>query len=202
MSHSLQVYVHGVNHLKDVEHFGKNSPYVQFSVDIQDKTSFTKTAVKKRAGDDVDWNETLTIDNFAPSQHHTLYVEVLDHETLADAVIGYAAIPLHQVAEAQGHIFKGKFDLFTSKGEQKGTIDLTIADLKPGQDAHNVSSRPEEKGKSQIDTDHQTRIKSLVNKEHLSEGAGAAAALLAAAGIAVGAKYVADQHKKAGHTEP
>ncbi|KAG0007188.1 hypothetical protein BGZ80_004971, partial [Entomortierella chlamydospora] len=137
MSHSLQVYAHGADHLRKVDHLGKNSPYAQFSLDIHEKKpSFEKTAVKKHAGENVEWNENLTISNFSPSEHNTLYVEVLDHEILADAVIGYAAIPLRQVAEAGGNIFSGKFDLFNSKGEQQGTIDLTIADLKPGQDAH------------------------------------------------------------------
>ncbi|KAF9112575.1 hypothetical protein BGX27_003166 [Mortierella sp. AM989] len=198
MSHTLQIYAHSAHHLEDVERFGKNDPYAQFSLDFTEKKSFQKTAVKKNAGKDVDWNQNLNIDNFDPSKHHNLYVEILDEETTADEPIGFTAIPLRQVLDAPGQSFKGKFDLFTTDSKQKGTVTLTISALKPGQSAHGVNPTPELKGYSQIETDHQRRVKSLARKEKVAD-AGLAAAVI---GGLIGAKALHDAHKKAEKTEP
>ncbi|KAF8930755.1 C2 domain-containing protein [Dissophora ornata] len=190
MTHSLQVTVHRANHLDDVEHFGKNDPYAQITLNFADSHSFQKTSVKKNGGKDVEWEQTLTLEEFDQSEHHDLYVEVLDDETTVDAPIGFTAIPLHQVLDAPGRSFKGKFDLFTPDGKQKGTISLTVTVLQAGHSAHE-NDGPEVKGQSQIVSDHQKRIKALKYKEKAADGA----ALAGAAALAVGAKFLLDKHK-------
>ncbi|KAF9170449.1 hypothetical protein BGX21_009004 [Mortierella sp. AD011] len=191
MSKSLQIFAHGANHLEDVEHFGKNDPYAQFTFDLSDKKSFHKTAVKKNAGKNVEWNQEIIIE-YDPNRNHTLYVEVLDDETTADKPIGFADIPLRQVIDAPGQSFKGRFDLYTGDAKAKGTISLTLSILNPGQAAHVATSGPELKGFSQLDGEHQSRFKSLKNKEKASDlavAAGIGAAIL-------GAKKLHDEHKK------
>ncbi|KAF9348560.1 hypothetical protein BGX26_013041 [Mortierella sp. AD094] len=191
MNHTLQIFAHGANHLEDVERFGKNDPYAQFTFDISDKKSFHKTAVKKNAGKDVEWNQSITID-YDPNRNQILYVEVIDDEATVDEPIAFADIPLRQVLDAPGQSFKGKFDLYNADSKAKGTITLTLSVLKPGQAAHAATSGPELKGFSQLDSDHQKRFKSLKNKEHAAD----AGVLLAAGAAIFGAKALHDQQKK------
>ncbi|KAG0367662.1 C2 domain-containing protein [Gamsiella multidivaricata] len=191
MTQSLIVNVHAANHLDDVEHFGKNDPYAQISLDFTNSHSFQKTSIKKNAGKDVEWNQTLTLDGFEPSVNHNLYVEVLDDEHTADSPIGFAAIPLRQVIDAPNHSLRAKYDIFTPNGKQKGTISLTISAVQPGQQAPASHGGPEHKGESQIVSDHQKRFKDLANKEKAADGAS----LAAGAALAVGAKFLLDQHK-------
>ncbi|KAF9348558.1 hypothetical protein BGX26_013039 [Mortierella sp. AD094] len=199
MSHTLQIFAHSATHLDDVERFGKNDPYARFSFDFKNAKSFQKTAVKKNAGKDVEWNQDLSLENFEPSQNHTLFVEILDQETLVDEPIAFTSIPLRQVVDAPNQTFKGRFDLFTVDGKEKGTIALTLAVLKAGQSAHSVSGGVDQKGFSQIDTDHHHHIKALKNKERAADGA----ALAAAGALAFGAKALLDQqHKKPHVAEP
>ncbi|KAI1320810.1 hypothetical protein EDD11_009767 [Mortierella claussenii] len=192
MTQSLKITVHSANHLVDVESFGKNDPYVQVSLDYKNDHSFQKTSVKKNAGKDVEFNQELTLDGYEPTVNHNLYVEVFDDEHTIDAPIGFAAIPLRQVNDAPNHSFRGKFDLFTPDGKQKGTISLTLSAVQPGHSANHASyDGPEQKGQSQIEADHQGRIQSLKNKEKAADGAS----LAVGAALAVGAKFLLDQHK-------
>ncbi|KAF9122718.1 hypothetical protein BGW39_009549 [Mortierella sp. 14UC] len=199
MTHTLQVTVHEANHLEDVERFGKNDPYARVALDITNTKNFQKTKTVKNAGKEAAWNQTLTLENFDPQTHPELYLEILDEETTADEPIAFTAIPLHQVLSAQGHAIRGRFDLFTVDGKQKGEILLTIAVVSPGQtEGHRPTT--EIRGTSQIVSAHQHRIKSLKQKESAADGA----TLAAAAGLAVGAKFLLDQHKgakKAEHDE-
>ncbi|KAF9568823.1 hypothetical protein EC968_002844 [Mortierella alpina] len=178
MSQSLKITVHKAEHLDDVEHMGKNDPYAQFSLDFKQNDLFKKqkTSVKKDAGKSPEWNETVTIDNFNPTEHHELYVEVLEDDIGIDPPIGFCAIPLSQITKAENHVFRGCFDLYTPSGKPKGTIHLTIAVVNAGQAApacHNA----EVKGLSQIVTDHQHRIKTMKTNEKVSD-AGTAAAII------------------------
>ncbi|KAF9112576.1 hypothetical protein BGX27_003167 [Mortierella sp. AM989] len=198
MTHILRVYAHGANHLEDVERFGKNDPYAQFTLNFNDKDSFQKTVVKKNAGKHVEWNQGLNIDNYEPNLNHTLYVEVLDKETTIDQPIGFTAIPLRQVINAPNQTLKGKFDLYDSHGKEKGTISLTISAVKPGQPANDHTSSPEVNGYTQVETEHLKRFKSMKNKEKAAD-AGTAAAIL---GGIFGAKALHDAHKKTGKSEP
>ncbi|KAG0205277.1 hypothetical protein BGX28_003079 [Mortierella sp. GBA30] len=172
----LKITVHKAEHLDDVEHFGKNDPYVQVTLDFKNKDSFQKSSVKKNAGKNAEWNETLTLENFSPNEHRELYVEVLDSDVGIDPPIGFAAIPLHQVLSAPNQVFRGQFQLYTPKGKEKGTVSLTIAAVQSGHavpqaDLHEV------KGLSQIVTDHQHRIETLKRNEKVGDAATAAAVI-------------------------
>ncbi|KAG0287544.1 hypothetical protein BGZ98_004606, partial [Dissophora globulifera] len=109
-----------------------------------------------------------------PSQHHFLYVEVLDDDLMSDAPIGFAAIPLSQVQHASGQVMKGTFDLYTPGGKQQGTVSLFLAILSAGQDNVQVPNVVEMKGLSEIDKEHQHRIKSMKRKEQATDVAVAA----------------------------
>ncbi|KAF9931729.1 Serine/threonine-protein phosphatase 2B catalytic subunit alpha [Linnemannia zychae] len=189
MTHTLKITVHEASDLEDVERFGKNDPYVRVAVDIGKNAHFEKTKVVKNAGKKAAWNETLTIQNFKPQEHPELYVEVMDDETLADEPIGYCAIPLYQVLSAPGHAIRGHFHIFNMKGKEKGEVFLTIAVIAPG--AAEAHPTTEIRGTSHIITAHEHRMKSLKQKESASDGA----ALAAGIGLAVGAKFLLDQHK-------
>ncbi|KAG0278615.1 hypothetical protein BGZ95_003561 [Linnemannia exigua] len=188
MTHSLKITVHEASHLVDVERFGKNDPYVRVGLNLKEK--FEKTKTVKNAGKDAAWNQTLDLQSFDPQQQPELYVEVIDEETTVDEPIAFTTIPLHQVLSAQGHAIRGRFDLFTVDGKQKGEILLTIAVVAPGQtEGHHPST--EIRGQVQLDTAHQNRIKGLKRKESAADGA----TLAVAAGLAFGAKALLDQHK-------
>ncbi|KAF9101677.1 hypothetical protein BGX29_005348 [Mortierella sp. GBA35] len=190
MTHSLKITVHDASRLEDVERFGKNDPYAQVSLDLK---TFQKTKTVNNAGKQVTWNQTLTIDNFDPQAHPELYVEVLDSETLADEVIGFAAIPLSQVISAQGHAIRGRFELFNDDAKQKGEIVLTIAVVAAGQAEPHHTAGTEVRGTSHVVSAHQARIKALERKEAASD----AASLAAAGALAMGAKAILDGNKRA-----
>ncbi|KAG0317838.1 hypothetical protein BGZ99_006065 [Dissophora globulifera] len=195
--HSLQVSVLRANQLDDVETVGKNDPYCRVSLVNDDKTKFQKTAVKKDAGKNVEWNQTLTLEDFQPTQHHLLYVDILDDDLMSDAPIGFAAIPLSQVEHATGRAMKGTFNLFTPGGKQKGTVSLFLAILSAGQGNVQVPDVSEMQGLSEIDNDHQHRIKSMKRKEQATDAAMAAGVI----GGLLGAKALFDGHKTAAKKE-
>ncbi|KAF9360707.1 hypothetical protein BGX34_007611 [Mortierella sp. NVP85] len=171
MSQSVHIIARRAGSLEDVERFGKNDPYAQFSLDLEDKDSFKKTSTKKNAGKSVEWNEVIVLDNYDSSRHTKLYAEILDQESLGDEPIGYATIPLYQVVDAPGNSFKGRFDLFDDDNKQKGYISLTITIIdsdRAGEDY--ARDEPEVDGESTSSEEHQKRIKKL----KLKEQAGAA----------------------------
>ncbi|KAF9112574.1 hypothetical protein BGX27_003165 [Mortierella sp. AM989] len=173
---SIQVYVHSAGHLEDVERFGKNDPYARVMLDLEDKATFVKTSTKKNAGTNPEFNQSLLISSYNADRNEKLYIELLDEETTADEPIAFAAIPLNQVKSSPNQILKGKFDLYTADGKQRGTITLTIAILAFGQEQHSHDAGGQEiKGYSEIDTEQQKRIKSLQNKERAGDLAVAAA---------------------------
>ncbi|KAF9955420.1 hypothetical protein BGZ70_010246 [Mortierella alpina] len=192
MTHSLSVTVHKADDLKDVEHMGKNDPYVQITFNHEDKTSFKKTSIKKNAGKHAVWDETLVLDHYTPNVQHCLYVEVLENDTGVDPPIAFASIPLNQIPTTPGQPFRGLFPLYTTSGKPKGTISLTLVVCVSGQAAPNVSA-PEVPGKSEIDAKHHKRIESLKSKEKTSDLAMMAAGI----GAVVGAKVVSDARNKA-----
>ncbi|KAF9900363.1 hypothetical protein BX616_002612 [Lobosporangium transversale] len=170
---SIHIKVHSAEGLRDVENFGKNDPYLQVSLDFEKKNSFKKTSVKKNAGKNPEWNEEIILNDYEPNEHHYLYVEILDQEKLADAVIGYGAIPLRQVISAGGS-YRGKFEVYDDESKPHGAVSLTISILSAGQQAP-ASSGPEVQGETQIVNEHKDRIKLLENKEDASDAAVAAA---------------------------
>ncbi|KAG0249982.1 hypothetical protein BG011_008738 [Mortierella polycephala] len=189
MTSTLKVTVHRADKLEDVERFGKNDPYVQASLDIKAPKSFVKTTVKKNAGKNPEWNQTLTIEEYDPNTNHELYVEILDDETTIDEPIGFLAIPLRQVVQAPNHIFKGKFDVYNLDGKAKGYIILTLAIVNSGEPAPHVDIQ-EVQGEGNVEAAHQHRMKSLKNKEKAADGGLIAATL----GGLVAGKFLLDQH--------
>ncbi|KAF9955419.1 hypothetical protein BGZ70_010245 [Mortierella alpina] len=174
MTHSLKITVHKVENLDDVERAGKNDPYVQATLDIKIKDSFQKTSVKKNAGKNAEWNETLSLENYIPGQHHTLYVEVLESDIGIDPPIAFAAIPLSQLTSAQGHVLRGVFKLYTPSGKEEGTVHLTLAAVQAGQAAPH-GDHVEVKGLTQIESEHKHRIETLKRNEKVGDAATAAA---------------------------
>ncbi|KAG9323771.1 hypothetical protein KVV02_007766 [Mortierella alpina] len=170
MTQSLKITVHKAEHLDDVEHMGKNDPYAQFSFNVKDNNEFKKhkTSVKKNAGKNPEWNETLSLENFDSNLHHELYVEVLEDDVGIDPPIGFCAIPMSQITKAENKVFRGCYDLFTPSGKPKGTISLTIAVVNAGQAAP-ACNTAEVKGLSQIVTDHQHRIKTIKTNEKVND---------------------------------
>ncbi|KAG0302719.1 hypothetical protein BGZ97_002212, partial [Linnemannia gamsii] len=132
MTHTLKVTVHQATRLEDVERFGENDPYAQISLDLKAKR-WPKTKTAKNAGKEATWNQTLELSEYNPQEQKELYVDILDEEIGFDEPIAFTTIPLNQVNAAHGRVIRGRFDLFTVKGEQKGEILLTIAVVAPGQ---------------------------------------------------------------------
>ncbi|KAF9285077.1 hypothetical protein BGZ68_004172 [Mortierella alpina] len=191
MTHSLSVIVHKVEGLKDVEHLGKNDPYVQITFNYDDKASFKKTTVKKNAGRHAEWDETLILPSYTQNVQHYLYVEVFDNDLGVDPPIAFASIPLNQIPSAPGQPFRGRFPLYTTSGKEKGSISLTLVTFASGQAVPNVSA-PEVPGRSEIDAKHHKRIEGLKKLEKASDLATAAAAV----GATVGIKAVHDARSK------
>ncbi|KAF9153687.1 hypothetical protein BG015_002897 [Linnemannia schmuckeri] len=191
MTHTLKVTVHQADHLEDVERFGKNDPYARISFGLDGKHT-AKTQTLKNAGKEAAWNKTLELTDYNPQEHETLYLEILDEETGFDEPIAFTAIPLHQVLAAPGHALRGRFDLHTVKGKQRGEILLSIVVINPGQ-TEGAHPQSEIRGLVKLDSAQQARINSLSRKEKAGD-AGTAALL---AGAILGAKALHDSHKDA-----
>ncbi|KAK3830427.1 MAG: C2 domain-containing protein [Linnemannia elongata] len=189
MTHILKVTVHQADHLEDVERFGKNDPYARISFGLDGKNT-AKTQTLKNAGKEAAWNKTLELPNYNPQEHETLYLEILDEETGFDEPIAFTAIPLHQVLAAQGHALRGRFDLHTVKGKQKGEVLLSIVVVNAGQ-TEGAHPQSEVRGLVKLDSAQQARINGLVRKEKAGD-VGTAALL---AGAILGAKALHDSSK-------
>ncbi|KAF9931728.1 hypothetical protein FBU30_009652 [Linnemannia zychae] len=193
---TLVVTAHGAQNLHDVETFGKQDPYVRFSTDLQNPKSFQKTYVHKNAGKTPTWNQTFT---FPLAGEPELFVEIMDEEATADAVIAFCAIPINQIVHAPGGNMNGIFDVYTTNGKPQGEINLTlIAQNVPGQNTTYVQPGGQPvKGTSHINEVHMKRMKSLSNKETAADiGSVAAGGLLAVgAGLLVN-KLVNDNKKE------
>ncbi|KAF9911153.1 hypothetical protein BX616_010664 [Lobosporangium transversale] len=169
MAYNLQVDIHSAKSLRDTEDFGRNDPYARVSLDMKNDAAYKKTTTKSNAGRSAEWNETVVLTDFDPSLHAFLYVEVMDEEHGTDAPIGFADIPLNQVNSATNKSLSGRFDLYTEKGKQKGTITLTISVLAANEEARPIPSPAETEHKSQYLNDHQERFKELERKEDLGD---------------------------------
>ncbi|KAG0003155.1 hypothetical protein BGZ65_001964 [Modicella reniformis] len=193
---TLTITAHSANLLKDVETFGKQDPYFRFTLDISDPKSFQKTFVHKNAGKTPVWNQTFTVPlNGEPE----LYIEIMDDETTADAVIAFAAIPIHQVTQQPGSTMNGVFDVYTAEGKPNGDINLTLQVLNMSGMNYSMAqpSSHRLKGQSHITVAHQKRIKSIKNKETISDaGMAVAGGLLALGAGLLTNKFVNDEKKK------
>ncbi|KAF9568825.1 hypothetical protein EC968_002846 [Mortierella alpina] len=182
MTHSLCITVHKADNLKDVEHLGKNDPYVQVTFNFEDKASFKKTNIKKNAGKHAVWEENLILDNYTPNVQHNLYVEVLEDDIGVDPPIAFASIPLNQIHSTPGQPFRGLFPLYTASGKERGSISLTLVVFQSGQAVPNVSA-PEVPGRSEMDAKHHKRIEGMKKMEKVSDLGMVAGAIGAAVGV-------------------
>ncbi|GJJ77261.1 hypothetical protein EMPS_09620 [Entomortierella parvispora] len=185
---TLAITAHGAQNLIDVEAFGKQDPYVQFSLDFNNVKSFQKTFVHKNAGKNPVWNQSFNI----PLQGEPeLYLEIMDDEITTDAPIAFAAIPINQIVHAPGGSLNGIFDVYTPDGKQQGQIHLTLtAHNVPGQNmAYGGQGGAPVRGTSHISELHQRRMKSLKNKERMADVGTAALGGI----LAVGAGFLANK---------
>ncbi|KAI8643829.1 C2 domain-containing protein [Parasitella parasitica] len=169
--------------LRSVEHFGKQDPYLQFSLDFTNKDSFLKTFTHKDGGKEATWNQSFTIEL---NGEEYLYVEVLDEENTADEVIGFAAIPIASIVHAPGANMNGLFTIYDTKQNNAGVIHLQLSTTGfPTSEAANFNTQPIQ-GRSEFIEGHCARIKSNDKKSTgLAIGGG-----LLGVGLAAGAAYM------------
>ncbi|KAG0327984.1 hypothetical protein BGZ99_006483 [Dissophora globulifera] len=193
---TLSIVAHGATNLKDVEMIGKQDPYLRFTLDFNNPKSFQKTFVHKDAGKNAVWNQSFTVPlNGEPE----IYVEIMDEETTADAVVAFAAIPINQVVHAPGGCLNGIFDVFTADGKQNGQLNMTLtAHNVPGQNTSIASQAATPvRGQSHIAELHHKRIKSIKNKERAADtGMAVAGGLLALGAGFLANKVIGDEKKK------
>ncbi|KAI1315273.1 hypothetical protein EDD11_001054 [Mortierella claussenii] len=195
---TLAIIAHGATVLKDVETFGKQDPYLRFSLDYNNAKSFQKTFVHKNAGKTPVWNQSFTV----PLQGEPeLYIEIMDEEKTADAVIAFAAIPIQQVVHAPGGTLNGLFAVFAVNGKPNGDVNLTLtAHNVPGQNSgYGGQAAPPAtpiRGQSHIVEAHQRRMKSLNNKEAAADAGMAIAGGLLALGAGLLANKISGDQKK------
>ncbi|KAG0346037.1 hypothetical protein BG004_002588 [Podila humilis] len=193
---TLVIVAHGAQTLFDIEAIGKQDPYLQVSTDLGNPKSFQKTFVHKDAGKTPTWNQTFTVPLAGEPE---LFVEIMDEETTADAVIAFAAIPINQIVHAPGANFNGVFDVYTPAGKPAGVLNLTLtAHNVPGQNTAFVQGSPAPvKGTSHISEQHQKRVTSIKHKEQAADaGTAAVTGLLAVgAGLLVN-KFMNDNKKE------
>jgi hypothetical protein len=162
---------------------GKQDPFLQFSLNFEEKDSFLKTFTHKNAGENATWNQTFTI---SLNGEENLYVEVLNEETTVNEVIGFCAIPIKQIVESQGANMNGLFEIYNTKGERAGEINLQLAASGfPNSETPNFNCAPI-RGQSYVHESHSVRMTSTKKK---STGMAIGGAILGA-GLAVGAGFL------------
>ncbi|KAF9436591.1 hypothetical protein BGZ76_003503 [Entomortierella beljakovae] len=187
----IQMNIFRAEDLEDVERFGKNDPYITACLDLKNKDSFAKTAVKKNAGKEPEWNETLFLENYDGDRHNEVFINILDQEALGDEPIGFTSIGLNQITNAPNKALKGKYELYQSNGKQRGYITVELIILESGEQARPLSQAQPVRGSSQLDGAQQDYIKGLKRKEQAGDAAVAAAlvgGLFAAKGMMGGKK--------------
>ena len=191
---SLSIHVSSATELVSAQTFGKQDPYLQFSLNYEEKNQFLRTFTHKNAGENATWNQTFTI---SLNGEADLFVEVLDEETSVNEVIGFAAIPINQVVHADGANLNGLFEIYDVKGERAGLINLQLAALGfPNSRTPDFSGQPV-RGQSYVHEGHCARMKSGKKK---ATGVAIGGALLGGA-LAIGAGFVGkklyDDHEQA-----
>ncbi|KAI8329528.1 hypothetical protein BC941DRAFT_442673 [Chlamydoabsidia padenii] len=193
-SQVLHINAIGANFEKDGQKIGTQDPFFQFTVNLEDKESFQKTFTHNNGGKTPSWNQSFTVPLMGEPD---LFVEVLDEEHTAPALIGFAALPINQVVHAPGAALNGVFDLYDVKNKVVGTLHLVLQ-AQGFQNSSNqqVPSQPM-RGQSYVNEIHQKRAKSIRNKEHASDAAGAilGGAMAVGAGL-FGKKYFDGQKKE------
>ncbi|KAI8987237.1 C2 domain-containing protein [Mycotypha africana] len=172
---SLSIHVIAAAGLKDVETMGKQDPYVQCSLDFNNKEAYLKTSTKKNAGQEATWNEAFSV---AYNGESDLYVEILDEEHAVDEVIAFAAIPLDQVHNAPGGKLNGIFDVYNTKGDAAGKIHLQLSTQGTG----SFDDKPVD-ARSYVNDEHKAHMKST-NRKAAAVSAGGT---VLGAGLAIAA---------------
>lgn len=173
---SLIVTAVGADLHKDIDKLGTQDPYLQVTLNLEDNDSFKKTRAHEDGGRTPQWDQYFSFDyNGEP----LLYIEVLDKEGDFDKLIGFAAIPLHQI-RSQGAV-NGLFKIYDNKQEESGNVHLVIQfDGARGSESIQVIN-------TTIDEAHAARAKKIHNKELAGDVAKGVAVLggLAALGFAI-----------------
>lgn len=185
-SATLFINVRSAIHLISAQTFGKQDPYLQFTLNVDDKDTFQKTFVHNDAGENATWNQSFSVPlNGEPD----LYIEVFDKESSVDEIIGFCAIPISQIVNAPGANLNGLFDLFDIKRNHAGKVNLQFATQGfANSEVADPNTEPIQ-GESYVNDNHAVRIKSLRNKEIAADvGAG-----LFGAGLMAGAGFLAKQ---------
>ncbi|KAG0081774.1 hypothetical protein BGZ90_004819 [Linnemannia elongata] len=92
-----------------------------------------------------------------PSEHDTLYLEILDAELSIDELVALTAIPLDQFRASQGHAPPSRLNFYSINGKQKGEIFLTIAVVTLDQTATH-DPQYEVRGISKLNSEHQSCV--------------------------------------------
>ncbi|GAA5810039.1 hypothetical protein MFLAVUS_003455 [Mucor flavus] len=180
---SLSIHVSSATELVSAQTFGKQDPYLQFSLNYEQKNEFLKTFTHKNAGENATWNQTFTISLNGESD---LYVEVLDEESTVNEVIGFCAIPINQVVHADGANVNGLFEIYNVKGERAGLLNLQLAAIGfPNSRTPNFDCEPVQ-CQSYVHEGHCARMKSSKKK---ATGVAVGGALLGGA-LAIGAGFL------------
>lgn len=180
---SLTIHVSSATELVSAQTFGKQDPYLQFSLNFEEKDTFLKTFTHKNAGENATWNQTF---NVTLNGESDLFVEVLDEETSVNEVIGFAAIPINQVVHAPGAHMNGLFEIYDTKGEKAGLLNLQLAASGfPNSETPNFEGEPI-RGQSYVHEGHCARMKSSKKK---ATGVAVGGALLGGA-LAIGAGFL------------
>ncbi|KAG2218905.1 hypothetical protein INT45_007806 [Circinella minor] len=158
---SLSLTVVSAQDMPDVEKLGKQDPYVQFTLYLEDKKSFQKTHVQKNAGHNATWNQSF---DMRLTGEPELFIEVMDEEKGVDELIGFCAIPINQVVQAPGGSFNGLFGLFLVNGKSAGTIHLNLVARGFNSPPGGQQSGQPIQGRSYVSEEHLKRVKSLRNK--------------------------------------
>ncbi|KAF9366330.1 hypothetical protein BGX34_004255 [Mortierella sp. NVP85] len=178
---TLVVVAHGASGLKDVEAIGKQDAYLQFTVrdDFQD---YQKTTVHKGAGSTPVWNNQTF--NVALAGQPELYLEIMDQEVTADAIIAFASIPINYVVFAPGATLSGHFAVFTPEGQPNGHVHLTLTAYNvPGQNTAPPNPAQPPQCFSHTTQAHQARAMSLKRREQAADAGAAVAGGLLAVGV-------------------
>ncbi|CAO3645949.1 unnamed protein product [Mucor hiemalis] len=180
---SLSIHVSSATELVSAQTFGKQDPFLQFSLNYEQKDEFLKTFTHKNAGENATWNQTFTI---SLNGEADLFVEVLDEESTVNEVIGFAAIPINQVVHADGANMNGLFEIYNTKGERAGLLNLQLAALGfPNSRTPDFNGEPVQ-GQSYVHEGHCARMKSSKKK---ATGVAVGGALLGGA-LAIGAGFL------------
>jgi hypothetical protein len=182
-SASLSINVRSASDLLNAQTIGLQDPYLQFTLNVEDKDSFQKTFTDKNGGQSATWNQSFTVPlNGEPN----LFIEVFDQEASVDEVIGFCAIPVAQVIYAPGANLNGLFDIYDVNGNRAGLVNLQLAAHGfPNSEIADPDAEPV-RGESFVDENHKNRVKSLRNK---AVGVAVAGGLLGA-GLAIGAGFL------------